>query len=284
MTLGLTIGIGLLVYLVLSLVGLYLVQAMPRRPIVDPPDWGTVTDTRIPNGQGESLEVWRIEPETPSRGIVLLVHGWGRNRDRMVNRARLLGRWGYTTVIHSARDHGHSSPRRFMNAARFAEDIETVRSWIDEPAILYGHSAGAAGAILTASRNPAAFRALILEACYAETAPALLSLYRWVNWVFGVFFGPVILFWMQVFHRKRLKDFDPIALVPAVKIPTLIVHGEKDRRFPVAFAQRLYAQFPEGQAELFIAEGAGHSDSSLSEKYPGAVKQFFERHVGLGAE
>ncbi|MEZ4525034.1 MAG: hypothetical protein R2941_03830 [Desulfobacterales bacterium] len=39
----------------------------------------------------------------------------GQNRDRMINRARLFGQWGYTTVIHSARDHGNSSRFRMMS-------------------------------------------------------------------------------------------------------------------------------------------------------------------------
>ena len=97
------------VYLAATLAVAYLAQQMPRRPVSDPPDWGRVTDTRIPTVGGKSLEVWRIEPGGESRGIVVLAHGWGRNRDRMVHRARFFGSWGFTTVIHSARDHGDSS-------------------------------------------------------------------------------------------------------------------------------------------------------------------------------
>jgi len=279
MTLGIAVGIGVTAYLLFTLVCTYLALALPRRPIVDPPDWGTVTDTRITACDGGTLEVWRVEPDVSSKGIVLLAHGWGRNRDRMVNRARMFGQWGYTTVMHSARDHGQSSPRRFMNALKFAEDIESVMNWIAAPVVLYGHSAGAGGAIIAASRNPTAIRLLILEAGYAETAEALLSLYRWVNWAFGTFIGPMIIFWMKLFHKNRLKDFDPIALAPKVRAPTLIIHGEKDRRFPVAFAQRLQAHFPVGQAELFVAKGVGHSDSSLTPDYPGAVKEFLQRHL-----
>jgi pimeloyl-ACP methyl ester carboxylesterase len=266
-------------YLLFTLLCTYLVQALPRRPIEDPPDWGRVTDTRVTDAEGGSLEVWRVEPDTPSKGIVLLAHGWGRNRDRMVHRARMFGQWGFTTVIHSARDHGSSSRRRFMNAYRFAEDIETIMNWIGEPVILYGHSAGAGGAIIAASRNPGRIRLLMLEACYAVTDEALLSLYRWVNWFFGTFIGPMVIFWMKVFYRNRLKDVDPVALAPQVKAPTLIIHGENDRRFPVEFARRLHASFPEGQAQLHIARGVGHSDSSQTEAYPGAVKAFLDRHL-----
>ena len=279
MTILVIIGALGVAYLLFTLLCTYLVQALPRRPVVETPDWGTITDTRIKLVDGGWLEVWRIEPDMPSKGIVLLAHGWGRNRDRMVNRARMFGQWGYTTVMHSARDHGNSSRRRFMNAYRFSEDIETILQWIDEPVVLYGHSAGAGGAIIAASQNPRQIQLLFLEACYAVTDEALLSLYRWVNPFFGILIGPMIIFWMKLFYRNRLKDVDPIALAPKIEAPTLIIHGENDGRFPVEFARRLHGHFKKGQAQLHIAGGAGHSESSQTADYPGSVKAFLDQHL-----
>lgn len=265
-------------YLIFTLYLTYLVQQIPRHPVEDRPNWGRITDTRIPTVGGGSLEIWRIEPSGPSRGTVVLAHGWGRNRDRMVGRARRFGQWGFTTVIHSARDHGQSSPRRFMNAVKFAEDIEAVLGWVREPVILYGHSAGAGGAIIAAERNPARVRLLILEACYADTREALLSLYRWVNPFFGIVFGPMILFWMRLFYKNRLDLVSPVRLAPTIKMPVLLIHGEKDRRFPLEFARKLNQAFAPGQAELYIAKGVGHSDSSTTAGYPPAVRSFIERN------
>jgi pimeloyl-ACP methyl ester carboxylesterase len=271
---------GLIVaYLLFTLVCTYLVQQLPRNPISDPPDWGVVTDTRIQAIDGGSLEVWRIEPRGPSKGLVVFAHGWGRNRDRMVARARILGQWGYTTVIHSARDHGGSSRRRFMNAFKFAEDIEAVIDWLNEPVILYGHSAGSAGAIISASRIPGKIRILFLEACYPYTEEALLSLYRWFNPFFGNFVGPVILFWMNLFYRNKLDSVSPARLAPGLKLPVMLIHGANDRRFPLDFALKLKNSFAPGLAELYVAEGAGHSDSSQTPGYTAAVKSFLDRHL-----
>jgi pimeloyl-ACP methyl ester carboxylesterase len=267
------------IYLLLSLLFTYLAQQWPRRAVSDPPDWGRRIDTTIPAPEGGLLEVWRVEPEGPSRGIVVLAHGWGRNRDRMVQRARIFGRWGFTTVIHSARDHGRSSPRRFMNAVKMADDIEAVLSWVGEPVLLYGHSAGAGAAILAAYRKPAHVHLLFLEACYADTEEALLSLYRWFNRFFGAVFGPMIVFWMNVAYRFGLKAVSPERLAPKIPIPVMIIHGEKDSRFPLEFAQRLKGCFPPGRAELFVAKNAGHSDSSQSPNYSAALKSFIERRL-----
>jgi len=265
-------------YLVLTFALSFVVQAFPRRPVSDPPDWGSIEDAFIPAIDGGKLEVWRIEPHGESRGIVLLAHGWGRNRDRMVNRARMFGDMGYTTVLHSARDHGNSSPRRVMTALRFAEDIEAVMDWIGADIILYGHSAGAGAAIISAWRKPDRIQLLFLEAGYAYTRPALLSLYRWFNRAVGSLLGPMILLWMNLYYRGALDRLSPALLAPAVRAPVMIIHGADDRRFPVHFARQLQQRFAPEQATLFIAPGAGHSDSSTRPGYRQAVQAFLNKY------
>jgi pimeloyl-ACP methyl ester carboxylesterase len=266
-------------YLLLSLIFTYLVQQLPRKSVTDPPDWGRIIDTKIPAIDGGVLEVWRIEPQGPSRGLVVLAHGWSRNRDRMVSRARIFAKWGFTTVLHSARDHGGSSRRRFMNAVKFAEDIEAVVKWLDRPVILYGHSIGSAAAIIAARRNPERIRVLFLEASYAYTREALLSLYRWVNPFFGICFGPMILFWLNLFYGNKLDTVSPARLAVDINIPVMLIHGEKDRRFPLAFALKLKRSFASDQVEFYVAEGAGHSDSSRTPGYEAAIKSFLDRHL-----
>jgi pimeloyl-ACP methyl ester carboxylesterase len=277
--------VTLLLYLLLTLFLTYLVQQIPRNPVKDPPDWGKILDTRISLSDGGFLEVWKITPHRQLiRGTVVLAHGWGRNRDRMVYRARYFGRWGFTTIIHSARDHGQSTSCRFMNAMKFCEDIEAVLNWIGEPVVLYGHSAGAGGAIIAAERNPDKIKLLFLEACYADTKEALLSLYRWVNPLFGIIFGPMILFWMNVFYRNRLATVSPEHLAPSLKMPVMLIHGQNDRRFPVKFALKLQSSFQSDQVGLYLAPGAGHSDSSKTPGYGPAVKKFLDQYLSSEAD
>ena len=272
---------AVLAYILLVLYFLYLVHRIPRKPVKEVPDWGRVIDTRIPSIDGGSLEVWRVEPEGRSRGIVLFAHGWSRNRDRMVSRARVFGQLGFTTVIHSARDHGNSTPYRFMTAFRFAEDTEAVLKWINEPVLLYGHSLGAAGAIIVANRNPEKISLLFLEGCYARTKEALRKLYRNYNRFFGIFFAPMVVFFMDIFYRFRLDEVSPVRLASDIDIPVLIIHGELDQSFPLHHAWRLRDSFPAGRAELFVGIEADHSSSSLTPEYPMAIKSFVNRHLPL---
>jgi uncharacterized protein len=268
-----------LIYLVFTLFLTWLVQQIPRKPVTDPPRWGTVTDTMIPAIDGGHLEVWRIDPKGRSRGIMVFAHGWGRNRDRMVKRAQIFAQWGFTTVMHSARDHGNSSPKQCMNAVRFAEDIASVIHWVGEPVLLYGHSAGSAGAILAAARHPSLVRLLFLEASYAHTREALLSLYRWFNPAFGKLFGPTIFLWMRILYRGATEAYSPARMAPRIHMPVMIIHGEKDRRFPVSFAMELKHCFVHDKVTCFIANHAGHSDASRTKGYGPAVKSFIDRYL-----
>ena len=197
----------------------------------------------------------------------------------MVDRARLFGRLGFSTVMHSARDHGGSSPKRYMNALRFAEDIEAVLSWVNEPVLLYGHSAGAAAAIIAASRHSDRIKLLFLEGCYAKTKEALLSLYRNYNLFFGTFFAPMVIFWMDLFYKRGLDSVNPVKLAPGIDLPVLLIHGSRDQNFPLHHAWRLMNSFPAGRAELFVATDSDHSSCSLTPEYPVAIQAFVDRHM-----
>lgn len=267
------------VYCLLGAGFVYLAHRLPRRPVSDPPDWGRLTDGRIPTAKGGFLEVWRVDPDGPSKGVVVLAHGWSRNRDRMVSRARIFSRLGFTTVMHSARDHGDSSSYTFMNALRFAEDIGAVMAWVAEPVLLYGHSAGAVGAIIAASRQPDCIRMLFLEGCYAHTRRALASLYGNSHRFFGPLFAPVMVLWMDVFHRFKLNRVSPAELARNLGLPVMIIHGEKDQNFPLRDARQLQASFPAGRAQLFVARGADHSSASRDPDFPEALADFVCRHI-----
>jgi pimeloyl-ACP methyl ester carboxylesterase len=149
--------------------------------------------------------------------------------------------------------------------------------WVGEPVLLYGHSAGSAGAILAAHRLRDQVKALFLEACYADTETALMSLYRWVHPLFGKTCGPLIIATLKLLYgRHRLRKLSPEVLAADLDLPVMLIHGARDRRFPLAYARQLKNAFSNGNARLFVAPDAGHSDSSLDPGYPAAVQSFIE--------
>ena len=71
------LGLISVLYVGLVFISVYVVHQFPRNPVSDRPDWGSVRDEIIPAQNGGFLEVWRIEPEDKSKGIILFAHGWG---------------------------------------------------------------------------------------------------------------------------------------------------------------------------------------------------------------
>jgi pimeloyl-ACP methyl ester carboxylesterase len=58
-----------------------------------------------------------------------------------------------------------------------------------------------------------------------------------------------------------------------------LIHGERDRRFPLSYALELKRSFAPGQVELYVGEGAGHSDSSRTPGFEAAIKSFLDNHL-----
>jgi pimeloyl-ACP methyl ester carboxylesterase len=272
--------------LFITLLVTVLVHRYPRNSVICPPRFGQTTDHQVPALGGGVLEVWKIEPEGPSKGLVILAHGWGRNRDRMINRARIYVEAGFTAIVHSARDHGQSSKIWFPTIVTFAEDQLSLLRWLKQTSsdslwakgvILHGHSAGSGGAALAAHTRPEVVRALVLEASFFDTKEALISLYYWFHPVFGFLFGRVIVFWMRLFSQRSWRDISPGHLAKDLQCPLLIIHGERDQRFPVGYAKRLSHAFAHVGAECWIAPGADHSDAPLDLGYEPMLLAFLAR-------
>ena len=86
---------------------------------------------------------------------------------------------------------------------------------------------------------------------------------------------------MDVFYRSDINLTSPALIAPDITMPVMVIHGEKDQRFPVAYAHTLKSSFRSSQAEIYVAPGAGHSGSSQTPGYAPAIKGFLDRHQAL---
>ena len=88
----------------------------------------------------------------------------------------------------------------------------------------------------------------------------------------------MIIFWWELLYPGAMDQYSPANLAPALCMPVMIIHGEKDQRFPVAFAHTLKHRFPAGKVDMYIAPCAGHSDASLTPGYSEAIRSFLNSH------
>ncbi|MFW9992609.1 MAG: alpha/beta hydrolase family protein [Candidatus Odinarchaeota archaeon] len=272
----------ILIYSTLSYSIIFFLANLPRIPVNDRPDWGLIKEHRVPAINGKTMECWVVYPEKlknetdesvlKQNPAVLLVHGWGRNRGRMVSRARIYGESGYTTIIVSVRDHGNSDKELAgMSILRFSQDTEACINWWGKPVIVNGHSIGGGAALIVAGRNPLV-KAVIAEAIPIAFPYNLKQVYgQALKWLTLLFLpGITILTLIKVRNYSR-SDYSPLDAAPKINVPVLLVHGKNDSTFP--WKQTLMLQEKIANCKVWILDDANHFNI---EEHPDYSKQIID--------
>ena len=261
---------------------------LPRDTLPDTPDWGSIKEYRIPTRRNKTLECWVITPNHNGRGdnsrnptdnkhAIILLHGWGRSRGRMVSRARIYGRHGYTTILFSARDHGGSDKELTgMSIIRFSQDLDACINWWGKPVIINGHSIGAGAALLVGAQNP------LVKAIIADTPPYAFPfnfqhIYRpALKKLTPLFLPGIKLLTLYAFRRIHSAYYSPAEIAPLIKVPTLIIHGKKDEIFPHEYSQLLQSQIHD--SSLWTPEDGTHSNLELLPEYEQIICNFLNQN------
>jgi len=77
---------------------------------------------------------------------------------------------------------------------------------------------------------------------------------------------------------KSLAETDTTDLLPNIKVPTLVLWGDDDRRSPINIAKQLHNAIP--KAELAIIANAGHvSNMEQPEDFNAQVRRFCQSNL-----
>jgi pimeloyl-ACP methyl ester carboxylesterase len=281
-------GIG---YFVLLLIMTIIFARYPRKPFDDYPDWGLVKEYRVLTNRDKKLETWVVYPDSIKDKVngdelftdnpaVVITHGWGRNRGRMVTRARHWQKLGYTTILYSTRDHGNSDKEPMgMSIIRFSQDIDSIVNWWGVPVIIQGHSIGAGATIIAGSRNKLV-RGIVVDSSMRAIPTDIGMIYKPVfkKWTPVLALGlkvSLYIFFMILLRYER-KEFSPHIAGRDIKVPTLLVYAKHDTIFPPSCGEAL-VKIIEG-SKLVVLENANHSTIPEQSEYGGIIKDFLEDH------
>ncbi|SDN89935.1 Alpha/beta hydrolase family protein [Halomonas shengliensis] len=234
---------------------------------------GVVGETvTFPTRRGRTLTGWWLPGE--GRGTVVITHGWGANRELMLPLARPLQAAGWNVLLFDARNHGDSDADTFSSMPRFAEDTEAALAWLrarpgmaEAPAVLLGHSVGAAAVLLAASRRDD-IGAVVSLSAFAHPDGMMR---RWLAGKGLPFFplGWYVLRYVERVIGHRFDAIAPVTTLPRVRCPVLLVHGRDDRVILPEDAERLFASRGETPARLHLLPGdhdlSRHIEAELPE-------------------
>jgi uncharacterized protein len=220
--------------------------------------WFTAAD-------GVRLHGWWV----PKAGAPVLVwfHGNAGNiSHRLDNIKLLLELVGVTVFIFDYREYGKSQGRisregTYQDAAAAYRYVAETRKVPAGQIVLFGRSLGTALAVDLAVKTPC--RSLIIESAFTNSADM------------AKLFAPFMFDW-----RPKVP-YDNLGKIAGLKVPVLIIHGERDEIIPVEMGRRLFAEAPEPK-ELYIIPGAHHNDTYLAggQDYFARLRAFIQRQPG----
>lgn len=235
-----------------------------------PDDLGfKIQEINFPSVKGENIYAWKVilNPDFPT---LILVHGWGKNIERMSPYLRKLCCRGFNMIAFDARGHGNSHDDGPMTMLKFAEDIESTIAYIlsdeeqkNKEISLIGLSIGGAASILAASRN-ANIRKVVTVGGFAHP----LEVMRKQIEAKHIPYIPFIWLFFKLVKWRTGLNFDAVAPVNNIakaKADFLLIHGTKDKVVPLEQGHQLKKAQP--KAELWEIPGRGHSNCHLENGY-----------------
>jgi pimeloyl-ACP methyl ester carboxylesterase len=245
------------------------------------------THLTIAAENGKWLKAWLLEPERTeySDTTVIIVHGWGANKNVMLPLAKPFYDANINVCLFDSRNHGESESDSFSSMPKFASDIESVYHFLHhhypnntQSIFLLGHSVGAAAVLLAASK-PLPLNGVISISSFAHPALAMKRfLHKLEKFPTLV---PLILSYTQWIIGYKFDDIAPMNTIQKVSPAIMIVHGNSDITVPIEDGYLLYDLAKEGQSQAisFIeVDGAEHDSVDKIEQHKSRLIDFVLQH------
>jgi fermentation-respiration switch protein FrsA (DUF1100 family) len=177
---------------------------------------------------------------------VLVCNGNGGDRTLRVELATALNRMGMSVLLFDYRGYGGNPGRPTEEG--LAADARAAQAWLAaqpgvEQIVYFGESLGGAVAVGLAVQRPPA--ALVLRSPFTSLADVAAVHYPWLP-----------------LRRLLLDRYPSIERIASVRVPVLVIAGDRDDIVPARLSRQLYEAANEPKRWLLVP-GAGHNDRDL---------------------
>ena len=178
-------------------------------------------------------------PNPRARFTVLYSHGNGEDLGNMLPVLEAIQRLGFAVFAYDYRGYGTSGGRAdvagvTLDAEAALDHVTRVLGVPAERLILWGRSVGGGPTVHLAAQHPPA--GMVLEATFTSAFCVVTS--------------------------RRILPFDRFEnrrLLRGMSVPTLFIHGRKDRIVPFVHGERNFECAAEPKTAVWV-DGAGHND------------------------
>lgn len=196
---------------------------------------------------------------------LLWFHGNSGNINRRLDNIKMLhDRVPVNVFIFDYRQYGRSEGRiteqgTYMDARAALSYLHSRNDINSEKVIFFGRSLGSAVAVELAVKKKC--RALILETPFTSIREMAKVLYPFLP-----------------FTRFLRTKYDSLSKIRNIKVPTLIMHGDKDELVPFEQGWKLYEEANEPK-KFYTIPGAAHNDTHIvgGEEYFDVIRNFVNK-------
>ncbi len=222
----------------------------------------------------------------------ILFHGYRGHSERDlcggVNRCFSIGR---NALIVDQRAAGESEGhvitfgiREHRDALKWVE-YANARFGKETPLILTGISMGAATVLMASAEPlPKNIKCILADCSYSSPKEIIKVVLRRMKLPVFMFY-PFIRLGGLIFGGFDIEKNSPIKAMAKSKIPTIFIHGDKDKFVPCYMSEQLYEACRSEKKKLVKVDGAAHGLAFpvAREKYLEALKDF-SRECGMKEE
>ena len=217
---------------------------------------------------GSKIEAWQMR-HLHSKGTVILFHGHGSSKSKLLSEAGYIYSLGYNTLLVDFRAHGGSDGKTCTIGYSEAEEVkmayEHVKQRGEKNICLWGISMGAAAITHAVSKYNLTPQRIILEMPFGSLQDAVKGRVR----TMGLPEQPIatlLTFWGGTEQGFWAFNFNPSDYVRKIHCPVLLQWGAKDARVTRKETEEIFANIGFAQKKLVIYESAKHE--SLCNKEP----------------
>ncbi len=202
---------------------------------------------------------------------LILVHGWGRNVERMMPYIQNLHPKGFNLLAFDSRNHGSSDSDSFSSLLKFAEDIRSAIDFVEERVDVdagrigvIGLSVGGAAAIYAAAHDNR-IKSVVTAGAFAHPADIMRMEFQKRH---IPYFPLVWLLFKYIQHKigATFEQIAPINNIQNISAKILLIHGNQDVIVPLEQGQKLKNAGDPEKIVLWTIPGKGHSNYH---SYPG---------------
>ncbi|MFQ5676758.1 MAG: alpha/beta hydrolase [bacterium] len=229
-------------------------------------------EIEFPTENNCQLYGWWMPVQKPAAPTFILVHGWGRNVERMLPYIQNLHPRGYNLLAFDARNHGSSDSDHYSSLPKFAEDIQAAVDWVEKqgheqarPIGILGLSLGGAAAIYAAAHDPR-IRCVVAVGAFAHPAEIMRREFQRRH----IPYFPLVWLMFRYIQFKigaKFEQIAPVNNIQKTRAEILLVHGDQDVIVPIEQAEKLKKAGNPGSVVLWRIPGKGHSDCHLHPRF-----------------